>query len=144
MTTGEYCRPSMRGCTSYHVGLVVHQGGSTNIDIDYILVTVVVHLLQHSSISQHTIKPKGPKRRTSCESVELPHPSMRIRAFLSGTYSRTRGAMSEKLLNQSNDVPSASLSRCCVHLLPKESEFGRLNWLYRVSLCEVQWHTLTE
>jgi hypothetical protein len=47
--------------------------------------------------------------RTSCESVELPLPSIRIRASLLGKYSCIRSETSPYVLNQSKDVPSGSL-----------------------------------
>lgn len=50
-----------------------------------------------------------PGGRTSCDRVELPHPSMRTLDDLSGTISRRMSAMSLYDLNQSKDESSDSL-----------------------------------
>ena len=49
------------------------------------------------------------RRRTSSDSLEFPHPNIKILAFLSGTNSRMIGAISEYVLNQSNESSSDSL-----------------------------------
>jgi len=82
---------------------------SAHIDIDDISIPVVVHLY-HRRCQWARVGGGGNKRRrTSPESVELPHPSMRMRAVLSGRTGRRRCATSSYLLNQSNVASSAPL-----------------------------------
>jgi hypothetical protein len=50
-------------------------------------------------------------RRTSCDSVEFPHPSIRMRASWRGMSARSKGATSRYVLNQSNAVSSADSLR---------------------------------
>jgi hypothetical protein len=100
ITTGEYCAPACRSARRARAGRA-----ATDIDVYDVFVAVVPHLERH----QRSTDAPCAVARTSAESVELPQPSMRMRALLSGTSSRTSGATSAYDLNQSNDAPAASL-----------------------------------
>ena len=81
--------------------------GVVYVNINNFLVSIVIHL---PSVSYFTNK-RVQNRHTSSDKVELPHPSIRILASLSGISSRIRSAMSAYFLNQSKVLSSDSLKR---------------------------------
>ena len=83
------------------------------VSIDDLRVSIVVHLLD----VRQPVDERSQNRHTSSDKVELPHPSMRILAFLFGMSSRIRSAMSAYFLNQSKVLSSDSLRRLYVSLV---------------------------
>lgn len=81
----------------------------TNIGVHDVFVLVIVHLRLHEH-SQCTQSLRLNVLRTSCDKVELPHPSIRILADFSGMSSRMMSAMSLYDLNQSKEASSDSLN----------------------------------
>lgn len=84
-----------------------YKASGAYIRVDNLLVPIVIHL-RHDSI----LEPRDliSIKRTSSDNLELPQPSINILAFLPGTNSRMIGAMSEYVLNQSNESSSDSLN----------------------------------
>lgn len=87
--------------------------------VDNALVSVVIHL-QHKDIGMDPRRVHA--KLTSCDSVELPHPSIKIRTFLSGMSSRRMSATSAYVLNQSYDASSDSLRSQLDFSLPNSNK----------------------
>lgn len=63
----------------------------THVDVDNIMISVIVHLLHPIIQSVRRLSQQQEGRALTCsESLELPHPSIKMRAFLSGIRGRMR------------------------------------------------------